>query len=147
MSLFPNTRTKRRTVYTMLLVWFFALGSGWANACLLQERETHWHWPSEDASLTAHASRVSPGHVGVDSDHAENAGPAKSACLKVCGDDSQTIVKLASSVDLANVAMAPPPVLIWADALAADEQANAWLELPAPSPGVPLRTRFSRLAL
>ena len=35
MSLFPNTGTKRRTVYTLLLVWFFALGSGWANACLL----------------------------------------------------------------------------------------------------------------
>ena len=147
MSLFPNTRTKRRTVYTLLLVWFFALGSGWANACLLQERETHLHGPSEDASLTVHASHVSPGHVGVDSDHAENAGPAKSACLKVCGDDTQTIVKLASSVDLANVAMAPPTALAWADPLAAAEQANAWLELPAPSPGVPLRTRFSRLAL
>jgi len=147
MSLFPNTRTKRRTVHTMLLVWFFALGSGWANACLLQERETHWHWPSEDASLTAHASRVSPGHVGVDSVHAENAGPAKSACLKVCGDDAQTIVKLASGVDLANVAIAPPTMLTWADPLAAAERANAWLELPAPSPGVPLRTRFSRLAL
>ena len=147
MSLFPNTRTKRRTVYTMLLVWFFALGSGWANACLQQERETHWHWPSEDASLTAHASRVSPGHVGVDSDHAENTGPAKSACLKVCGDDAQTIVKLASGVDLANVAIAPPTMLTWADPLAAAERANAWLELPAPSPGVPLRTRFSRLAL
>jgi hypothetical protein len=147
MSLFPNTRTKRRTVYTMLLVWFFALGSGWANACLLQQRETHWHGSSEDASSTAHASRVSPGHVGVDSDHAENAGPATSACLKVCGDDSQTIVKLASGVDLANVAMAPPTVLTWADPLAAAEQAKAWLELPAPSTGVPLRTRFSRLAL
>jgi len=147
MSLFPNTRTQHRTVYTMLLVWFFALGSGWANACLLQERETHLHGPSEDASLAAHASRVSPGHVGVDSDHAENAGPAKSACLKVCGDDTQTIVKLASSVDLANVAMAPPTVLTWADPLATAEQAHAWLELPAPSPGVPLRTRFSRLAL
>jgi hypothetical protein len=147
MSLFPNTRTKRRTVYTMLLVWFFALGSGWANACLLQARETHWHGPSGDASLTAHASRVSPGHVGLDSDHAENAGLARSACLKVCGDDTQTIVKLASSVDLANVAMVPPTVLTWADPLAAAEQANAWLELRAPSPGVPLRTRFSRLAL
>ena len=36
MNLFPNSLTKRRTVYTLLLVWFFALGSGWANACLLQ---------------------------------------------------------------------------------------------------------------
>ena len=147
MSPFPNTRTRCRTVYTLLLVWFFALGSGWANACLLQERGTHLHGPSDDASMGAQASRVSPGHVGVDSDHAENAGPAKSACLKVCGDDSQTIVKLASSVDLANVAMAPATVLTWADPLAAAEQANAWLELPAPSPGVPLRTRLSRLVL
>ena len=147
MSPFPNTRSKRRTVYTLLLVWFFALGSGWANACLLQERETHLHGPSEDASSTAHASRVSPGHVGVDSDHAENAGPAKSACLKVCGDDTQTIVKLVSSVDLASIAMAPPTVLAWAEPLATAEQANAWLEWATPPPGVPLRTRFSRLAL
>jgi len=147
MSPFPNTRAKRRTVYTLLLVWLFALGSGWANACLLQERETHWHGASEDASLTARHSRVPPGHVGVDSEHAENAGPAKSACLKACGDDTQTVVNLASSVDLANIAMAPPTVLTWADPLAAAEQANAWLEFRAPSPGVPLRTRFSRLAL
>ena len=147
MSLFPNTGTKRRTVYTLLLVWFFALGSGWANACLLQERETHLHGPSEDASLTVQASHVSPGHVGVDSDHAENAGPAKSACLKVCGDDTQTIVKLVSSVDLASIAMAPPTVLAWAEPLATAEQADAWLEWATPPPGVPLRTRFSRLAL
>ena len=147
MSILPNTRTKRRTVYTLLLVWFFALGSGWANACLLQERETHWHGPSEDASLTAHDWRVSPGHFGVDSDHAENAGPAKSACLKVCGDDTQTIVKLVSSVDLASIAMAPPTVLAWAEPLATAEQADAWLEWATPPPGVPLRTRFSRLAL
>ena len=147
MSLFPSSLTKRRTVYTLLLVWFFALGSGWANACLLQERETHLHGPSEDASLTVQASHVSPGHVGVDSDHAENAGPAKSACLKVCGDDTQIIVKLVSSVDLASVAMAPPTVLAWTDPLAAAEQPNAWLEWATPPPGVPLRTRFSRLAL
>ena len=147
MSPFPNTRSTRRTVYTLLLVWFFALGSGWANACLLQERETHLHGPSEDASSTVHASHVSPGHVGVDSDHAENAGPAKSACLKVCGDDTQTIVKLVSSVDLASIAMAPPTVLAWAEPLATAEQADAWLEWATPPPGVPLRTRFSRLAL
>lgn len=147
MSLFPSSLTKRRTVYTLLLVWFFALGSGWANACLLQERETHLHGPSQDASSTVQALHVSPGHVGVDSDHAENAGPAKSACLKACGDDSQTIVKSASSVDLTGVAMAPPTVLAWAEPLATAEQAIAWLEWATPPPGVPLRTRFSRLAL
>ena len=147
MSPFPSTRTKRRTVYTLLLVWFFALGSGWANACLQQERGTHWDGPSDDASLAAQASRVSPGHVGSDSVHAENVGAAKSVCLKVCSDDTQTIVKLTSSFDLVDVVMAPPTALTWCDPLDATVQANAWLELPAPSPGVPLRTRFSRLAL
>ena len=147
MNSFPSTRTKRRTVYTMLLVWFFALGSGWANACLLQERGTHWHGPSDGTSLIAQASRVSPGHVGADSDHAADAGTAKSACLKVCSDDTQTIVKLTPSVDLMDVVMAPPTALTWCDPLDATDQANAWLELPVPSPGVPLRTRFSRLAL
>lgn len=147
MAPFRSSQTKRRTVYTLLLVWFFALGSSWANDCLLQARETHWHGPSEDASSNAHASHVSPGHRGVDSDHAENAGLAKSACLKFCDDDTLTIVKLASSVDLADVAMAPSMVLAWADPLPAAEQANAWLEVPALPPGVPLRTRYSRLAL
>jgi len=147
MSPFLKTRTRRRTIYMVLLVWFFALGSGFANACLLQERGTHRHEPSDDASPSALAARVSPGHVGADSDHAENAGTARSACLKVCGDDAQTIVKLASGVDLANVAMAPPTALTWADPPDGAEQANDWLELPAPGPGVPLRTRFSRLVL
>jgi hypothetical protein len=147
MSPFPNTRTKRRTVYTLLLVWFFALGSGWANACLLQASGTHWHGPSADASLIAHVSRVSPGHVGADSDHAENAGPAKSACLKVCSDDTQSIVKLASSADLWDIAAGPPSALAWFAPLDAAALDNVWLEQPAPSPGVPLRTLFSRLAL
>jgi hypothetical protein len=143
----PSTRTKRRTVYMVLLVWVFALGSGWANACLLQERGTHWHELSDVASLTAQAPRVSPGHVGADSEHAVNAGKAKSACLKACDDDTRTIVKLASSVDLMDLAMAPPTALTWSDPVDAAELESAWLELPAPSAGVPLRTRFSRLAL
>ncbi len=144
---FSNTLTKRRTVYTVLLAWLFVLASGWANACLLQERGTHWHGPSGDATLTAEVPRVSPGHVGVDSDHAANAGPGKGACLKVCDDNSQSVIKLASSVDLMDSAMAPPAALYWPAPLAATARGNAWLALPAPSPGVPQRTRFARLAL
>ncbi len=150
MPLFSNTRTKRRTVYMVLLAWLFAMAAGWANACLLEERGTHWHGPSEEGSPTSQVPRVSPGHVGVEADHAdhgENGSPGKSACLKVCGDDSQSVIKLASSVDLTDVAMAPPVALIWPTPVTAAERNNAWLALPAPRPGVPLRTRFARLAL
>ncbi|MBE0546773.1 MAG: hypothetical protein IH627_03750 [Rubrivivax sp.] len=142
-----NTRTKRRTVFTVLMVWLFALGSGSVNACLLQERGTHWHGPADDASLTAQSPRVSPGHVGSDSDHAENAGAAKSVCLKVCSEDTQTMVKLTSSFDLMDVAMVLPSELTWSEPLDAPKRANASLELPAPSAGVPLRTLYSRLTL
>ena len=144
---FSNTRTKRGTIYAMLLVWLFALGSAWANPCVLQERSTHWHGPSDDASVATEAARVSPAHAGADSEHAQNAGPAKSACLKVCGDESRAVIKLASSVDLADIAIAPPPAPAWFGAARAAAVKGAWLALPAPSPGVPLRTRFSRLAL
>ncbi len=147
MTPFSNTRTKRRTIYTVLLAWLFVLASGWANACLIQARDTHWHAPSDDATLSAEVPRVSPGHVGVDSDHAQNAGPGKGACLKVCDDGSQSLVKLASSVDLTDAAMAPPTALFWSDPLAAAARDNAWLALPAPGRAVPLRTRFARLTL
>lgn len=147
MPLFSNTRRTRRTVYMVLLVWLFAVTAGWANACLLQERGTHGHGSSGEGSSAALVVQVSPGHVGVDADHAENAGAGKSACLKVCGDDSQSIIKLAFSVDVTDVAMAPAVALVWLAPSATAQRSNAWLALPAPSSGVPPRTRFARLAL
>ena len=147
MPLFSNTRTKRRTVHMLLLAWLFAMAAGWANACLLQERGTHWHGPSDDGLLTAQVAHVSPGHVGIDADHADNAGPGKSSCLKVCGDDGQSVIKLVPSVDLMDVAMAPPVAHAWSVSLVLAERANAWWALPARSSSVPLRARFARLAL
>lgn len=92
---------------------------------------------------------VSPGHLGADADHPENAGAAKGACLKFCGDGAQAIVKLAPSIDLLDLPMAPPLVLAWTTRQAAAAPTSTWQALPAPSPGLPLplRIRFSRLAL
>lgn len=146
MSPFSNTRTKRRTAFAALLVWLFALGSGWANACLPQDGRAHLHGSTDDGFLTAQPL-VSPSHLGADSDHPENAGAAKGARLKVCYDDSRTIVRLVSSIDLIDVATAPPAAFTWSARLVAAAPDSAWLELPAPSPSLPLRTRFSRLAL
>ncbi|MEO6030951.1 MAG: hypothetical protein ABIP61_03440 [Burkholderiaceae bacterium] len=147
MPLFSKTHTKRRTVHMVLLVWLFAMTAGWANACLLDERGTQWHGPSVVGSPTALVFHALPSQAGVDVGHFENAGPDKSACLKVCGDDSQPVVKLASGVALTDVAMAPPVALIWPTPVAALERNSAWLASPARSPGVPLRTCLARLAL
>ena len=147
MPLFSNTHTKRRTGYMVLLAWVLALAAGWANACLPQERGTHWQGRSNDATLTGLAAHVSPGHVGIDSDHADNPGPGKSAGLKVCDDGKQAVVKLVSSVDLTNVTMAPPAVFVWPDPAIIARRTLARRASPAPGPVVPLRTLFVRLAL
>lgn len=144
---FTSTRTKRRTAFTVLLVWLFAIAAGWANACVIQDRHTHVHGSTDLQTLSTHAPLVSPGHLGADSDHAENARAAKSACLKFCGDGAQTLVKLTPGIDLLDFPMAPPLALDWTARQAAATPASARLEIPSPSPGLPLRTRFSRLAL
>jgi hypothetical protein len=144
---FRATTHRRRTALAVLLVWLFGIGSGWANACLLQERSTHSHESPVD-SLPAHQVwHLSPAHLGGDLDHPENGEAAKSACLKVCGDSTQSIVKQATDLELSHVVMAPPLVVNWPAPLTASVTHIAWLQWPAPRPGVPLRTRFSRLAL
>lgn len=147
MSLFSNTHAKRRTGYMVLLAWVLALAAGWANACQLQERGAHWQGRSNDATLTGQAAHVSPGHVGVNSDRAENPGPGKGVGQEICDDDKQAIVKLLSSVDLTNATMAPPMAFARPDPAAMARRIFAGQALPAPSPVVPLRTLFVRLAL
>jgi hypothetical protein len=83
----------------------------------------------------------------VDCDHPSNGDAAKRFCLKVCADQSRTIAKTATSVDLTDVAMVPHTLLAWNPRRIEPVSARIWLELPAPSPGLPLRTRYSRLAL
>lgn len=147
MNLFLNTRSKRRTAFTVLLVWMFAMASAWANACLIEVGNTHLHASPGPETLSVQAFRVSPAHLGADADHSENTGAAKSVCLKVCGDGSQSIVKLTSGVDLLDLSMAPPVALAWSAREAAAAPGDLWPGLPAPDPGLPLRIRFSRLAL
>ncbi len=147
MPLFSRTHTKRRTGYMVLLAWVLALAVGWANACLLQERSTHWQERSNGATLTDQAAHVSPGHIGIHADHAENSGPGKRVGQKICDDGKQAVVKPVSSVDLTNVTMAPPTVFIWPNRAAMARRSLAQRALPAPGPVVPLRTLFVRLVL
>ncbi len=90
---------------------------------------------------------VSPGHLGAVADHPDSSGAGRGACLKFCGDSAQTLVKLKPGVDLLDLPMALPRVFAWTTLQAASAPTRTWQELPAPRPGLPLRTRFSRLAL
>ena len=144
MAPFSNAPGKRRIASVMLLFWLFALGAGWANACMLQERGTHVH---PDAAVHAGTPTVSAGHVGVVDDHSADPSPGQASCLKVCDGSSQSLVKWSSGIDLPDLAMLLPAWLPWSAsvvALAAPQPAR--FEHPARA-GLPLRTLYSRLAL
>jgi hypothetical protein len=144
MNFFTIPPIKRRFASVMLVLWVFALGTAWANACLLQDRTTHLD-PSTVA--TAGPPVVSPGHVGVLGSHAQGQSPGEAPCLKVFDDASQSIVKWQPGMELPDMAALPPAAMAWAEAVAAlDARQPVRVVRPARS-SLPLRTRYVRLAL
>jgi len=144
MTPFQTFRLKRRFASVMLVAWVFALGAAWANACLLQDRTTHL-----DPSLVATAGppAVSPGHAGMQPDHAQGQSPGETPCLKVCDDASQSLIKWQPGIELPDMAMLPPFAMASPGSVAAlDARHPVRIEHPARQ-SLPLRTRYVRLAL
>ena len=79
-----NSRTKRNAAFVALLVWLFALGSGVANACLVQAAQSA-------AAETEHA--ISPAQVNAIPDHEDGLPVSKSECLEVFEVDAQSLPK------------------------------------------------------
>ena len=143
-----NVRAKRSTALAMLLAWAFALVSGTANACLLEVRDAYHerfavaHSAASDVgheSPTGNALTVASRHSGSDT--------TKAPCLKVCDDVSQSLLKVNSIFDPTYPGQAPFVTVPWTAAIpviSAPRRTND----PWPPPlGLPLRLRFSRLAL
>ena len=146
----PNTRSRRNTAGAMLFVWLFALASGLANACLLEPHGAHDH-----GSPLPHLS-ASGTTLGIAGDHAEglthddgdsNTGPAKESCLRACDDGSQTLLKHASSFDLADPGLAPFVAAAWAPGANLAPAPGLAHDFRLPERGPPIRVLFSRLAL
>ena len=79
------------------------------------------------------------------------SGLAKESCLKACGDGSQTLLKHASSVDLADPELASFVAAAWAAAWGAEVHVapapGRAHDFRLPERGPPIRVLFSRLAL
>ena len=149
MKFLSRSDTRRRMVLAVLAMWLFALGAGWANACVLQDRGTHGHRQAQGviAPDDAHIV-VSAGHIGIDSTHDDDQGAGGKVCLKVCDDGTQSVVKAATSFDLTDVALAPPTATLWtARGMESQVAGVASKAASPPVAGLPLRTRYSRLAL
>jgi len=82
-------RTTRFTATVMLFVWLLALGTGIANACLVQENHArHGHLGYQDTVVTAMPA-AAPGAMAVSHD----ASPGKMACQNFCAAEQTGVVK------------------------------------------------------
>ena len=145
MKPFSNTFAKRKAVAMVLLTWLFALASGVANACLFETPTTHAHVVAA-ASEGARVLAVMAGHTGAvaDGDHASSS--AEAPCLKVCDEISTALVSQPSQAQ-ADTGLAPLVRVLWPVAVA-DRVAPSQTGDPWPSATkLPLRLRYSRLAL
>lgn len=148
MKLFINTRAKRNTAFVVLLVWLFAVASGFANACVLEARTTHSHdSAAAHAIAVKEAPEISAIHAGIIASHGASSQASEAPCLKVCDDGSQSLLKHQSRFDPTDPG---PLAIVWVIrttavlALSAFDQMDDWRPW---MPKSPIRVRFSRLAL
>jgi hypothetical protein len=146
MKLFSNIRAKRNTAFMVLLVWLFALVSGVANACLLEARETHSHIATPASSEAGHASLILPSHAGA---VADGVGETyfKAPCLKVCDDGSRSFPKQDSTVAQTDPGPAPLILVLWGTVAPVVSTLHEVDDEQPATPVLPIRVRFSRLAI
>lgn len=147
MKLFFSSRTKRHTAFLVLLGWLFALVSGVANACLLEARVTHAHTAPAEWSEAAQASLVSPGHTGVVAGHDGDPHPAKALCLKACDDGARSLPKQDLTATQADPGQAPLMSILWTAVTPAATTPRRMDDVQPALPELPIRVRYSRLAL
>ncbi|MDO8264425.1 MAG: hypothetical protein Q7T21_14550 [Gallionella sp.] len=147
MKLFSNTRARRSTIFMVLLVWLFALASGVANACLLEARQTHSHVATAASSeAAAHASVILPGHTGAVADGVDEPH-FKAPCLKVCDDGTRSFPKQDSTVAQTDPGPAFLVLVLWGRVAPVVPTLRQLDEEQPTTPGLPIRVRFSRLAI
>lgn len=149
MKPFSTRRAKRNTTLVALLVWLFALGSGMANACLLEAPGTHRHVAAAHSSASphTHTDHAAADHAGAVDDHDDDCDGAKDSCLKACDDGSNAPVKLQNSPHPADPCLASLVVFTWnamTPIVSAPSRFNA---LQVPVVGPPFRVRYARLTL
>lgn len=146
MTSIRQPRTLRRIATAMLLFWVFALGASWANACVLQARQTHGHSEAVDGDFTS--VTVTAGHGGAVPSHGDDAGAGDLVCLEVCDAASQSCVQPDATPEAIDLTDGPPLLMaaVWIPVITRRTDTPVAVSAPPPD-AVPPRTRLSRLAL
>lgn len=120
MKFFFNQRRARYTAIVMLFVWLLALGTGIANACLVQaDHARHGHLSQQDAGITSMTATALDARAG---DHASAEGPpdaddhdtspGKLACQNFCAAEQTGVLKQPDDAP-AHLDNAPVLVSMW----------------------------------
>ena len=134
----------------MLFVWLFALASGVANACLLEQ-----HGERDHESPLAHLSASST-TLGLAGDHAQgladddgntDPGPAKESCPKAYDKGSQSLLKHAYTFDHADPGLAPLVATAWAAEVRLAPASGRPHDFRLRESGPSIRVVLARLAL
>ena len=134
-------RQRLRTIAArVLLVWLFALATGFVNACLVEPAQA-----APDAHHHAHALAEAD-HAAADSHGVPDAN--KASCQKFCADEASSVPATKHTLD-PGPAWGPallPALPLWA---VAGDSGDAFARADTgPPPGrVPIRITLLRLAL
>ena len=148
MKFFSNLSARRHAAFIVLLVWLFALVSGLANACLLETHETHSHVVAAASFEAMHTFKILPGHAGAIADQSGvSESHLKASCLKVCDDGSRSLPNHVLTVAHTDPGPALLVQVLWST-VALQVPALRQVDDEQPdTPGLPVRVRFSRLAI
>jgi len=148
MKFLSNIKVRRNSALMVLLVWLFALASGVANACLLEVRETHSHVAAAASSEMAHGFDISPGHAGAIGGHDDSSKTFEGPCQKVCDDGLRSFPSPDFTVFPADPGPALLVAVLWIAATSVGSEFRRMDDMQQPViPGLPIRVRYSRLAV
>ena len=147
MKFFADSRSKRNTAFVVLLVWLFALASAVANACLLEQHETHATLTGDALATTSQGRGEFLSKLANEAGHHHDSDANKESCLKACDDGTRTLPKAHSGVDVIDPGPALLVTTLWIASHAVSAPRRADDHRAVPMVGPPLRHRFSRLAL
>jgi hypothetical protein len=139
MKLFSRPTSLRHAASLMLALWVFALASGFANACLLENPASVAH----RAAVEIAYAPGTPGHAEAAAHHALDS--SRATCLKACDEGSQAL-QAAAGGSLLDPGSAPLAAMAWPRLPDASVQYRAADPHP-PLADPPERIRYSRWAL
>ena len=148
MKRFLNSRIKHTTTALVLIAWLFALASGIANACLLEEaRGTHSHAAGIEKSPHTHAATELPEQTTDSEGDTDQSPAAKALCLDACDDRTHALPKQDASLDQPQLAPVTVIAIVWLATQPIESVVRLERDNHVGPFDVPIRVRYSRLTL